>query len=320
MIKEIKTKDLKPKEFIKDKINEIKSLVGNANAFCALSGGVDSSVTAVLAHQALGARLKCYFLQNGLMRENEAETVVATFKKLGITVNVYQCEDQFLNALKGRQDPEDKRNAITKTFYEDVFPQIMKEIGAQYLFQGTIYTDIEETVAGIKRQHNVLEQVGIDTLVKYGYKVVEPLVQLRKDGVRRVGKALGLPPTIFKRIPFPGPALAARVIGEVTKERIAIVRKATAIVEKELKGIAAFQYLAILHEDMVTGIRDGKRKFGYQIELRCWESKDATVAKPKRLPYPKLEKIAEKICQFIPDVVSVTYNITAKPPSTIEAV
>ncbi|MEO0114519.1 MAG: hypothetical protein ABIK93_03470 [candidate division WOR-3 bacterium] len=145
-------------------------------------------------------------------------------------------------------------------------------------------------------------------------------MQLRKDGVRKIGKALGLPAAIFNRIPFPGPALAARVIGEVTPERIAIVRKATEIVEKELKNSRAFQYLAILHEDMVTGIKDGKRKFGYQIEVRCWESKDATVAQPKRLLYPKLERIAKKLCLLIPDVVSVTYNITPKPPSTIEAV
>lgn len=320
MIKEIKTIQLKPKEFIKEKIEEIKSLIGNGIAFSALSGGVDSSVTTVLGHKALGDRFKSYFLQNGLMREGEAEMIVAAFKKLGIQVNVYKCEDRFFNALKGIKDPEEKRQAITNTFYEAVFPEIMKEIGAQYLFQGTIYTDIEETIAGIKRQHNVLEQLGIDTLVKYGYKVVEPLVQLRKDGVRKVGKALGLPVAIFKRIPFPGPALAARVIGEVTPERTAVVRKATEIVEKELKGIEAFQYLAILHEDMVTGIKDKKRKFGYQIEVRCWESKDATVARPIRLPYPKLEKIADKICRWIPDVVSVTYNITAKPPSTIEAV
>jgi GMP synthase (glutamine-hydrolysing) len=320
MIKEIKTKDLEPKEFIKEKIAEIKSLIGNGIAFCALSGGVDSSVTAVLGYKALGDRFKCYFLQNGLMREGEAEMIVATFKKLGIKVNVHKCENRFFNALKGIKDPEEKRQAITNTFYQDVFPQIMKEIGAQYLFQGTIYTDIEETVAGIKRQHNVLEQLGIDTLVKYGYKVVEPLVQLRKDGVRKIGKALGLPVVIFKRIPFPGPALAARVIGEVTPEKIAVVRKATSIVEKELKGFDAFQYLAILHEDMVTGIKDKKRKFGFQIEVRCWDSKDATIARPIRLPYPKLEKIADKICLLIPDVVSVTYNITKKPPSTIEAV
>lgn len=320
MIKEIKTEQLKAKEFITDKISEIKSLIGQGIAFCALSGGVDSSVTAVLGHKALGDRMKCYFLQNGLMRENEAEMVVVTFQKLGIRVNVYNCETKFFNALKGKKDPEEKRQAITDTFYQDVFPQIMKDIGAQYLFQGTIYTDVEETVAGIKRQHNVLEQLGVDTLVKYGYKIVEPLVELRKDGVRKIGKALGLPATIFNRIPFPGPALAARVIGEVTKEKIAIIRKATTIVEQELKGVRAFQYLAILHEDMVTGVKDKKRKFGYQIEVRCWESKDATVAKPKRLPFTKLAKIADKICRLIPDVVSVTYNIAPKPPSTIEAV
>ncbi len=147
-----------------------------------------------------------------------------------------------------------------------------------------------------------------------------PCIQFRKDGVRKLGQALGLPEAAFMRIPFPGPALAARVIGEVTPDKIRMVRKATAITEKWLAKSGAFQYLAILHEDRVTGMKDGKRVFGNQIEIRCWDSLDARTATPTRLPFETLEKIANGIIAAIPEVVSVTYNITAKPPSTIEAI
>ncbi len=229
-------------------------------------------------------------------------------------------QQTFFEALKGRTDPEEKREAITRSFYRDVFGDLVKETGARYLLQGTNYTDIEETLAGIKRQHNILEQLGIDPEEVYGYKVVEPLIQLRKSSIRRVGKALGLPEEIHNRPPFPGPALAARVIGETTPERVQTVRSATKIVEEELSDSGAFQYLAILHEDRVVGIRNGKRDFGLQIEVRCWESKDAKVGSPTRLPYDVLDRLAERITTEVPGVVSVTYNITKKPPSTIEAV
>ena len=196
----------------------------------------------------------------------------------------------------------------------------MKKSGAKHLLQGTNYTDVEETVAGIKRQHNILEQLGIDTQERYGYKVIEPLIQLRKSAIREVAKALGLPREIYGRPPFPGPALAARLIGEVTPERIQIVRRATVVVEQELSDKGAFQYLAILHQDRFTGIRDGKRDFGMQIEVRCWESKDAKTGLPTRLSYDVLEKLAERLTTEIEGVVSVTYSITKKPPSTIEAI
>jgi len=179
---------------------------------------------------------------------------------------------------------------------------------------------VDETLAGIKRQHNVFEQIGIDPQEAFGYRILEPLVQIRKDGVRKVGEALGLPESMFKRIPFPGPALAARIIGEVTPERIDIVRKTTPIVEDELASSPAFQYMAILHEDRVTGMRDGRRDFGLQIELRCWDSVDARVASPTNLPFDLLEKLAGLIIEGVPGVVSVTYNIAPKPPSTLEAV
>ena len=166
----------------------------------------------------------------------------------------------------------------------------------------------------------MFEQLGIDPQEVFGYRIIEPLVQLRKDGVRIIGKALGLPAELFERIPFPGPALSARVIGAVTQERIETVRKATVIVEQLLKATDAFQYMAILHKDRVTGMRDGNRDFGQQIEVRCWESVDARTATPTHLSFEILEKLASEIIRDVPGIVSVTYNIAPKPPSTIEAV
>jgi len=319
-IEEIKLEELDSEKFITEKVDEISSVVGEGLAINALSGGVDSSVVTLLGHRALGDRLKSYFIENGLMREGEPESIVSLFKDLGVHVELLDASATFLNELKGRTDPEDKREAITHSFYKDVFGGLVKETGATFLLQGTNYTDIEETVAGIKRQHNILEQIGINPEEMYGYKVLEPLIQLRKSSVREVGKKLGLPEETYNRPPFPGPALAARVIGEVTQERIATVRAATKIVEEELSDSGAFQYLAILHEDRVVGIREGKRDYGLQIEVRCWESQDATVGSPTQLAFDVLERLAERITTEVPGVVSVTYNITKKPPSTIEAV
>lgn len=319
-IKEIKLDDLNPQEFIERKVKEISSKVGDGLAINALSGGVDSSAVTVLAHRALGNNLKTYFIENGLMREGEPERVVSLFKKLGIPVEIIDAKNEFFNALKGLTDPEEKRGAITQTFYKEVFGKLVKESGATHLLHGTIYTDVEETIAGIKRQHNILEQLGIDPEKTFGYKVIEPLIELRKPGVREIAKALDLPDEIYSRPPFPGPALCARVIGEVTPERIEIVRKATEIVEEELSKTNAFQYLAILHTDKVTGMREGKRDYGWQIEVRCWDSKDAVTGSPTRLPHEILERLSERITSEIPNVVSVTYNITRKPPSTLEAV
>ena len=319
-IKEITLETLEPETFIKEQVKSIASAVGDGLAVNALSGGVDSSAVTLLGHKALGDRLKTCFIDNGIMREGEPECVVALFKELGVPVEIVDARETFFAALKGVTDPEEKREAITQTFYKDVFGRLVRESGARNLLQGTIYTDVEETLAGIKRQHNILEQIGINPEEAYGYKVVEPLIQLRKSGVRKVAKALGLPAEVYARPPVPGPALSARVIGEAGPERIATVRKATSIVEEELASSGAFQYMAILHEDRVTGIRDGKRDFGLQIEVRCWESKDALLASPTRLPFETLEKLAERITTEVPGVVSVTYNITRKPPSTIEAV
>lgn len=320
MLKEIKASDLNTDKFISEKVNEIISAVGNGTAINALSGGVDSSVVTMLGHRALGKKLRTVFIQNGLMREGEPEAVKGIFSKMGVVVEIIDSKKDFLDALKGITDPEEKREAITQTFYKRVFGRLVRESGAKFLLQGTILTDVDETVAGIKRQHNVFEQLGIDPQEAFGYRILEPLIQLRKDGVRLTGRALGLPEEMFNRIPFPGPALAARIIGEVTEEKLEIVRKATSVVERMLAGRGAFQYMAILHDDRVTGMRDGKRDFGRQIEVRCWDSIDARTATPTNLPFEVLEKLSASILREITGVVSVTYNIATKPPSTIEAV
>ena len=319
-LREIKLEDLEAQSFIEEQCRAISSQVGDSIAINALSGGVDSSVVSMLGHRALGEKLKTYFIDNGIMREGEPEYVVSVIEKCGVPVELVDAHDEFFDALEGKTDPEEKRQAITESFYKSVFGRLVRESGARFLLQGTNFTDVEETVAGIKRQHNILAQLGIDTEDAYGYKVIEPIIQLRKPAVRAVGKALGLPEEIFNRPSFPGPALAARVIGETTRERIERVRKATAVVEQELAGTDAFQYLAILHEDRVTGMRDGARDYGFQIEVRCWDSEDAVTGSPTRLPYEILEKLAARITSEVAGVVSVTYNISAKPPSTIEAV
>ena len=319
-IKEISLKELKPQDFINGQAKEISAQVGEGLAINALSGGVDSSAVTMLGHKALGSRLKTYFINNGLMRKDEPQKIVALFKDLGVTVEVIEAQEEFFRALKGITDPEKKREAITQTFYKDVFGRLVKKSKAKHLLQGTILTDVDETVAGIKRQHNVFAQLGIDPQEAFGYNIIEPLVQLRKDGVRRVAEALGLPKSIYQRMPFPGPALSARVIGEATPEKINLVRLATVITEEELAYTGAFQYMAILHQDRVTGIRNGKRDFGLQIEIRCWDSIDARAARPTRLPYETLDKLANRIVTEVPGVVSVTYNITSKPPSTMEAI
>lgn len=319
-VEEITMERLVPERFIEEQCAAISRQVGEGKAINALSGGVDSAVVTMLGHRALGSRLITYIIDNGIMRKDEPEQVADIFKKLGVFVEIVDARGRFFAALKGLTDPEEKREAITQSFYRDVFGDLVKTSGARFLLQGTIFTDVEETVAGIKRQHNILTQLGIDTKEQFGYTLIEPLISLRKTGVRKVGETLGMPAKLYDRPPFPGPALAARVIGEVTPERVAIVREATAIVEEELSDSGAFQYLAILHEDRVTGIRNGKRDYGYQIEVRCWDSTDARTATPTRLGYDVLERLAHRMTSEVTGVVSVTYNIASKPTSTIEAI
>jgi GMP synthase (glutamine-hydrolysing) len=304
-------------KFIDEQIASIRETVGTGLAINALSGGVDSSVVTVLGHRGLGERLKTVFIDSALMREGEPERVVKTFAEMKIPVRIIDARAEFLNALKGLTDPEEKRNAVTKTFYSTVFGMLVRETGAKFLLHGTILTDIEETVAGIKRQHNILAQIGIDPQKEYGYQVLEPLKTLRKDGVREVARLLGLPPEIAERIPFPGPALATRIVGEVTEDRLATVRTATAIVEEELGRIGAFQYMAVLLNDRATGIMEGKREFGQIMVVRCIHSVDARTATVAEIPWEQLHRISKRITS-IKGVNRCLYDLTPKPPATIE--
>jgi GMP synthase (glutamine-hydrolysing) len=306
------------KKFVEEQISEIKQTVGDATAICALSGGVDSSLVTVLGHRALGGQFKSVFVDSALMREGEPQGVVKTFADMRIPVELVDAQEEFLSALAGLTDPEEKRQAVTDTFYAKVFSRLVKESGAKFLFHGTILTDIEETVAGIKRQHNILAQIGIDPEEAYGYSVLEPLKTLRKDGVREVCEFMELPGEICRRIPFPGPALATRIVGEVTRERLATVRAATTIVEEELGDSGAFQYMAVLLNDRATGIRDNKREFGQIIVVRCIESTDARIATATKLPWDKLQRLCERITGEIEDVNRCLYDLTPKPPATIE--
>ena len=305
------------KEFIEQQIADIKRIVGDGKAINALSGGVDSSVVTILGHRALGRKLSTVFVDNALMREGEPQQVVETFARMDIPVQVVDAREDFLSALAGLTDPEEKRRAVTDTFYAKVFAGLVSEFGAKFLLHGTILTDIEETVDGIKRQHNNLAQLGIDPQEEYGYSVLEPLKTLRKDGVRECAKFLDVPPEIADRIPFPGPALATRIVGEVTPKRIDTVRKATAIVEQELADSGAFQYLAVLLADRATGIRNNKREFGQIVVIRCVESTDARTATVTELAWHKLKRISERITE-IEAVNRCLYDLTPKPPATIE--
>ena len=303
--------------FVQKQIASIRESVGDGCAINALSGGVDSSVVTVIGHRALGDRLRTIFVDSALMREDEPQRVVDIFKDLGMPVEIVDARAEFLEALRGLTDPEDKRNAITHTFYSRVFGKAVRESGATHLLHGTILTDIEETVDGIKRQHNILAQLGIDPEKEYGYQVLEPLAMLRKYGVREVARTVGLPPEVAERIPFPGPGLATRIVGAVTAERLETVRRATAIVEEELADTGAFQYLAVLLNDKATGIRDGRREFGQIVVVRCLNSVDARTATSVDLPWEKLHRICQRITS-IADVNRCLYDITPKPPATIE--
>jgi len=304
-------------KFIEQKINEIKKTVGESKAISALSGGVDSSTCTVLAHWAIGEQLKVIYIDDGLMREDEDKYVSQVFSDMGIEVEIINARRGFFSALKGVTDPEEKRKAFRHKFYE-VFREAVLKSKAKYLIQGTIAADIIETKEGVKTQHNILDQIGINSEKGYGFKVVEPLKELFKHQVREVAKSLGLPKELYKRMPFPGPGLATRVIGEVTEERVSKVSKATQIMEQEIAALEPFQAFAVLLNDKGTGIEEGKRKFGEIVIIRSVESKDAMTAEPTKVPWKILKKIAKRITEEIPSVTRVAYEITPKPPATIE--
>jgi GMP synthase (glutamine-hydrolysing) len=305
------------KKFIETQIEEIKKTVGSGKAISALSGGVDSSACTVLAHRALGPQLKSVFIDHGLMRAGEPQEIAKVFAGLGIAVDIADKKKEYFAALKGKADPEEKRKAFRYAFYSSFGKEVLKS-KARYLIQGTIAADIIETQKGLKTQHNILEQIGIDPEKGFGFKVIEPLKELFKHEVRLVSKELGLPESIYNRMPFPGPALATRIIGEVTPERVDLVRAATVIVEEEVAAHKPFQAFAVLLEDKGTGIVDGKRHFGNVVIVRSVESRDAMTAEPSPLPWATLMKISKRITSELPAVTRVAYELTSKPPATIE--
>jgi len=305
------------KDFIEEKVADIRKTVGRETAISALSGGVDSSTCTVLAWRALGDRLKVIFIDDGLMREGEPDAVREAFTKLGIKVDIFNAQDEFFAALAGKLDPEEKRKAFRQAFYS-VFGREVLKSGARFLVQGTIAADIIETKGGVKTQHNILEQIGIDPEKGFGFRVIEPIKELFKPEVRRVARALGLPESIYGRMPFPGPGLMTRVLGEATPERVAVVRKATRIVEEEVRRFRPFQAFAVLLSDRGTGVEDGKRKFGDILIIRSVESRDAMKAKPTALPWDVLMRMSRRIVKEIPSVTRVAYELTPKPPATIE--
>lgn len=306
----------KAKEFIENSLKEIKQTVGDRRVISACSGGVDSTVATYLVHKAVGDKLVAVFIDDGLRREGEPEFVVRILKELKIKTRYIGAKEEFFAVFKGKTDAEEKRKAFREKFYTTL-GKVAKEEKIQFITQGTIKADIIETVKGIKSQHNVLEQIGINPLT-YGYKILEPLRELFKPEVRMVARELGLPKEISERMPFPGPALSLRILGEVTAEKAAIVRKATQIVEQEASGLGAFQSFAVLHNDKATGIKGGKRIYGNIITVRIVNSTDAVTATAVQVPYEVLAKISKRITSEIPTVDRCLYDITDKPPSTIE--
>jgi len=307
---------LHPARFIKEKAAEIKRVAKERKVLIAVSGGVDSVTCAFLAHRGVGNNLIVLFLDTGLMRENEPQEVVGIFSKIGIELQVWEVQRNFFDALKGKTDPEEKRKAFRDTFYRTL-GQALKSYSADILVQGTIAADIVETQKGIKTQHNVLSQIGINPAT-FGLKICEPLKELYKDQVRVVARHLGVPKTVCERKPFPGPGLSVRIIGEVTPERVEIVRTATTIVEHELRIPSVFQAFPVLFNDHATGMVGGRRVLGEIIAIRAVESKNALTATPCALTWARMASVRDKIIRRLPQVVKVVYDITAKPPSTIE--
>jgi GMP synthase (glutamine-hydrolysing) len=395
--------DFDPKRFVETKVEEIRKAVGSQKALVAVSGGVDSTTCAVLTRRAIGENLVCVILDDAFMREGEPEKVAEILSKepFNVPVKIVDVRERFLNAMKGLRDAEEKRKKFRETFYS-VLSETAKKEGCSILVQGTIRADVVETVGGVKTQHNVLEQVGINPMERFGFKVVEPLLTLYKEQVRMVARHLGLPPEVSERQPFPGPGLSVRVIGEIRPDKLEALKKATTIVENNLAEHKPSQYFAAIIDneespgpskthvqetvarllnvpsrnvyvkifrDKATGVKGGERSYGrivgvrvtaadgkvfqapipklvslqakitsenpaitrvlymveelpekrpYVISIRAVQTKDFLTAQVSEIPWKTLEKTAEEIMAKCQNVSAVYYDVTPKPPATIE--
>ncbi len=311
-------------DFITTTIEEIKKTVGSSNAICALSGGVDSSVAAFMVHKAIGKKLKCIFVDTGLLRCGDRKRIEDVFKKqFDFDIKIVDASNIFLKRLKGVTDPEKKRKIIGKTFI-DVFKNEARKIkNAKFLVQGTLYPDIIESISVkgpssvIKSHHNV---GGLPK--KLGFKLIEPLRFLFKDDVREIGEKLGLPKEILYQHPFPGPGLAIRIIGEVTKERLEIIKKADKIMRDEIINYGYYdkiwQAFCVLLPVKSVGVMGDERSYENVCAVRCVDSIDGMTADWSKLPYELIQKISSRIVGEVKGINRVVYDVTSKPPATIE--
>nr|WP_205828548.1 glutamine-hydrolyzing GMP synthase [Brevibacillus laterosporus] len=308
--------------FIEDKIKDIRETVGNKNVLCALSGGVDSSVVAALIHRAIGDQLTCMFVDHGLLRKGEAESVMETFVgKFDMKVIKIDARERFLNKLKGVTDPEQKRKIIGNEFIYVFDEEATKLTDMDFLAQGTLYTDIVEsgtaTAQTIKSHHNV---GGLPEDMTF--KLIEPLDTLFKDEVRKLGSELGLPDAIVWRQPFPGPGLGIRVLGEITEEKLEIVRESDAILREEIQKAGLdreiWQYFTALPDMKSVGVMGDARTYSYTVGIRAVTSIDGMTADWARIPWDILEKISVRIVNEVDNVNRIVYDVTSKPPATIE--
>jgi GMP synthase (glutamine-hydrolysing) len=392
-----------PEKFVEDQVTRVREVIGKEKALVAVSGGVDSTTCAVLVNKAIGKNLVCIIIDDAFMREGEPEHVAEVLAKgpFNVQLKIVNARERFLSAMKGLRDAEEKRKVFRETFYT-VLSELAKKEKCRFLVQGTIRADIIETVGGVKTQHNVLEQMGINTVDRYGFKVVEPLVTLYKGQVRMVARYLGLPAEFAERQPFPGPGLSVRVVGEIRPDKLETIKKATTIAERELAKFAPSQYFATIIDneaiedagtvqiqqavaqflnipsrniqvqffaDKATGVKSGKRSYGkiigvkvkalngglhqvsiqklialqvgiteidptiarvlyaienlpekkpYAIGLRVVQTRDFLTAEVSEIPWATLYDVAEEIIKKCTSVSTIYYDVTPKPPATIE--